>query len=113
MIKNIIVGICSLLFIMIGLDKFILFLQPPCSMMESIHSDIWKGVGVLQLLAGVLIWVPKPRKYVAGFFFVFMLVFIIVHLSQGTNDIGGAVFMSILLGLLVWDPSFIRAKQQN
>lgn len=110
-ISNIVAGICSLLFFMVGADKFLMFLEPPCSLMGSISPMIWKGLGVLQIAAGVLIWLPRYRKYVAGFFFVFMLAFTLVHLSQGTSDVGGAAFMAALLGLLVWNPSFIRGKQ--
>ncbi len=109
-IKNIIVAICSLMFFMIGADKFLNFLEPPCSLMTSISPIIWKVLGVLQLLAGVLIWLPSTRKYVVGFFTVFMIVFSIVHLVQGTTDVGGAAFMACLLGLLVWDPPFLGGK---
>jgi uncharacterized membrane protein YccC len=97
---------------MVGADKFFLFLDPPCSLMGNISPIIWKVFGVLQLAAGVLIWLPKYRKYVAGFFFVFMIVFSSIHLSQGTYDIGGAVTMAVLLGLLVWNPRFLRGKAE-
>jgi len=76
-ITNIVVAICSLLFFMIGADKFLLFLEPPCSLMSSIPPTIWKMLGVLQLIAGV-------------FFAVFMLVFTIIHLINDTYDIGGS-----------------------
>lgn len=85
-------------------------LEPPCSMMGSISPIIWKGLGVLQLAAGILIWLPKFKKYVVSFFTVFMLIFTIVHLINNTYDFGGAVFMAVLLGLLAWSPSFIRSK---
>jgi len=111
-ITNIIVTICSLLFFMIGADKFFLFLEPPCSLMDSIPSTVWKLLGVLQLAAGVLIWLPKFRRYVAGFFFIFMLVFTIIHLFAETYDIGGSVFIAVLLGLLLWNPSFLRSKNK-
>lgn len=106
-IRNAIIAVCSLLFLMVGADKFLAFLEPPCSLMESIPAAIWKVLGVLQLVAGILIWSPKYRKYVAGFFTVFMLFFTIVHLTQGTTDVGGAAFMAVLLGLLVWNPGFL------
>lgn len=111
-ITNIVVAICSLLFFMIGADKFFLYLEPPCSLMGSIPSMVWQLLGVLQLAAGVLIWLPKFRKYVAGFFVIFMLVFTIIHLFAQTYDIGGSVFMAVLLGLLVWNPSFLRSKNK-
>lgn len=112
-LSNILIGICTLLFLMVGADKFLMFLEPPCSLMGSISPIIWKGLGVLQILGGVLIWLPQFRKYVIGFFFVFMLAFTIVHLTQGTSDVGGSVFMAILLGLLIWNPSFIRSKKST
>jgi len=109
-IKNVIIGICSILFLLIGLDKFVPFMEPPCSLMANISPIIWKIFGVLQITAGILIWFPKYRKYVAGFFIVFMLVFTIYHLMEKTYDVGGAIFMAVLLSLLVWNPSFIRGK---
>ena len=109
-ITNIIVAICSLLFFMVGTDKFFAFLEPPCSLMENISTTVWKALGILQIAGGILIWVPKFRKIVVSFFFGFMLVFTIIHLIQGTYDIGGSVFMAVLLGLLVWNPSFLRGK---
>ena len=69
--------------------------------------------GVLQLASGILIWLPKYRKYIAGFFTVFMLVFTMVHLKEGTSDIGGAASMAVLLGLLAWNPSFLKGKKTN
>ena len=109
-LSNIIAGICSLMFFMIGADKFFAFLEPPCSLMNEISPIIWKGLGALQLIAGVLIMIPKYRKPVVGFFFIFMLVFSVIHLTQGTKDVGGALFMATLLGLLIWNPSFLDAK---
>ena len=97
---------------MVGADKFLLFLEPPCSLMNSISPIVWKLLGVLQLAGGVLIWLPKFRKYVTGFFFVFMLFFTIVHLVNNTYDIGGAVSMAILLGILFWNPDFLNGKRK-
>lgn len=112
MITYIIITICSLLFFMVGADKFFSFMEPPCTLMSSIPPTIWKLLGVLQLAAGIFIWIPKFRKYVAGFFAVFMLVFTIIHLIANTYDIGGAAFMAALLGLLVWNPAFLRGKNK-
>lgn len=111
-IRNIIITICSLLFLMIGADKFLFYLKPPCSLSESLPLIVWQVIGILQIAAGILILIPKYRKYTVGFFFVFMVVFTIIHLTQNTYDIGGSTFMAVLLGLLVWDPSFIRGKSK-
>ncbi len=110
-LSNIIAGICSAMFLMIGADKFLNFLQPPCSLMDSISPTIWKLLGVLQILAAVLIVLPNFRKAVSGFFCVFMVLFSVVHLTQNTTDIGGSAFMAVLLGLLTWNPIFIRGKK--
>jgi len=109
-LTNIIVAISSLLFFMVGLDKFLTFLEPPCSLMSTISPTVWKFFGILQLAAGILIWFPKFRRYVAGFFMIFMSVFTIYHLTESTYDIGGSTFMAVMLGLLVWNPSFLRGK---
>lgn len=106
-LKNIIIGIVSLMFFMIGADKFLAFLEPPCSLANSISPIAWNVLGVSQLISGILIWSPKYRKHIAGFFAVFMVVFSIVHLTQSTYDFGGAAFMAVLLGLLAWNPSFL------
>lgn len=110
-LTNIITGICSLLFFMIGADKFLTFLEPPCSLESSISPMLWKVFGVLQLATGFLIWIPRFRKYVAGFFVIFMLVFTILHLANDTYDIGGSAGMTFLLGLLVWNPWFMDGKK--
>lgn len=109
-LSNILIVICSLLFFMIGADKFLGFLEPPCTLMDNIPSTAWMFLGVMQIAAGILIWIPKYRKYVVGFFAVFMVVFVIVHLTQGTSDIGGAAAMAAQLSILVWNPAFIHKK---
>ena len=110
-LTTLLVAVCSIFFFMIGADKFSPFLEPACSLAGAIPDTIWTILGIIQLIAGVLIWLPNFRKYIVGFFFVFMIVFIIVHLTQGTYDVGGAAFMAVLLGLLTWNPRFIRAKK--
>lgn len=112
-VTNVITAICSLLFFMIGADKFFSFMEPPCTLMSSIPTTVWKALGVLQLAAGILIWLPQFRKHVSGFFAVFMLVFTIIHLMENTYDIGGSVFMGTLLGLLAWNPGFLRGKDKK
>ena len=98
------------MFFMIGADKFLSYLEPPCSLESSLSPMIWSIFGVMQLATGILLWLPQFKKYVVGFWMIFMLVFAGVHLSQGTSDFGGALFMAGLLGVLVWNPSFIRGK---
>lgn len=110
---KIIVAICSILFLVIGTDKFFLFLEPPCSLMNNIPVSIWKILGVLQILGGLLIWIPTYRKYVAGFFIVFMLTFTIIHLANSTYDIGGSLFMAVLLSVVLWNPSFLNRKDRS
>ncbi len=105
-ITNVIIAICSFFFFMVGADKFFSFLEPPCSLENSISPIVWKIFGVLQFAASILIWLPKYRKYVAGFFSIFMLVFTVIHLMADTYDVGGSAFMGVLLALLVWNPSF-------
>ncbi len=109
--STIIVALCSLFFLVIGADKFLGFLGPSCSLMDSISPNVWKFAGALQMTAGILIWLPTFRKYVAGLFLLFMLVSITNHLLADTYDIGGAVFMVVMLGLLLWNPSFLRGGE--
>lgn len=107
-LSKILIALCSLLFLTIGPDKFFPYLEPPCSLMDRINPMAWKFIGVLQIAAGILIWLPKFRNYVVGFFFVFMIIFTVIHFSQNTSDFGGSLFMGVLLGMLVWNPSFIN-----
>ncbi len=102
-----------MLFLSIGADKFLNFLEPPCSMMDHISPFIWMLFGVTQIIAGILIWFPKFKKPVATFFTVFMLTFSIVHLINNTYDIGGSVFMAVLLGLLAWNPTFLKGTTKE
>ena len=97
---------------MVGADKFFAFLEPPCSLMDSIPSIVWSALGVLQIAGGILIWLPKYRRYVVGFFTIFMLAFTVIHLVNDTTDVGGSIFMAVLLGILLWNPSFIRGKSK-
>jgi len=78
--------------------------------MGNVSTTVWYLLGVMQFAAGILIWRPKYRRFVAGFFVVFMLVFTFIHISNNTSDYGGALFMAGLLALLAWDPRFIRGK---
>lgn len=109
-LTNVLTAIGSFFFFMIGFDKFLSYLEPACSLESSIPPMIWTILGGLQLASGILIWLPGFRKHVAGFWAVFMLIFTIVHLTQNTYDFGGAAFMAVLLGVLVWNPSFLRGK---
>lgn len=111
--SKILAGICAALFFMIGADKFLNFMEPPCSLMDTFSPVVWKSIGVLQLLGGVLILMPKFRRPVAIFFTVFMISFTIYHLSQKTYDVGGAVFMAAQLGLLAWSPKFLGGQQKS
>jgi len=110
-VKNILIAIASLMFIMIGADKFFKFLQPPCSLESSISPTIWTIFGILQLAAGVLIWFPKFRKFIAGFFALFMFTFTIIHLINNQYDVGGSAFMAVLLGLIFLNPNFLKGKK--
>lgn|GEM_PF-1380163 len=109
-IATVITAFCSISFLMIGADKFLGFIEPPCSVMNNFSPLVWRGIGVLQLAGSILIWIPSLKKYIAGFFVVFMLGVSTYHLINNTTDIGGAVGIAVLLGLLVWNPRFIRGK---
>ncbi len=97
---KIITAVFSLLMFMIGVDKFMAFLTP-CNIMASIPTTLWHIIGVLQIAAAFLIWLPRFRKIVAGFFLCLMIYFIVRHLMEGTYDIGGAVFLGLICGLLL------------
>lgn len=108
LIAKILTGLATVMLFMVGSDKFLKFLQPPCSLEASIPTPIWSLFGVLMIASGILIWLPKFRRPVLIFFCLFMLTFTIIHLINGQSDIGGSLFMGVLLGLLVWNPKFLR-----
>jgi len=103
-LRNLLVLLASAMFLMIGADKFLHYLEPPCSLMDEINPLVWKVFGVLQLLTGILIWLPNWRKRLSLFFASFMLTFTVIHLLKGTSDVGGSAFMAVLLGLITWNP---------
>ncbi len=109
-LRNIIIGTCSLLLIIVGIDKFLFFLEPPCSLQESIPTMLWRGLGVLQILGGIFIWFKNYRKYIIGFFLGFMIFFTFYHIINDTYDVGGAVFLAILFGVLILNPNFLKRK---
>jgi len=112
-ISDFIAVICSMMFFMIGFDKFYAFVEPPCTLMDRISPTIWQAFGFMQVSAGILIWFPQLRRYVAGFFTLFMAFFTVYHLSVGTTDVAGSIFMGVLLGLLAWNPQFINGRKKN
>jgi len=97
----------SLIMFMIGLDKFFNFLEP-CSLLEEVPDTLWKVIGALQLVSAVLILSPKFRKTIAGLFFGLMIYFIYKHLSIGTFDIGGAIFMAIICLIIFFDRTDLK-----
>lgn len=109
-IINVIIALASIMFLMIGIDKFFPFLDPPCSLENSISPVIWKTFGVLQIAAAFLLW-TKWKKLVALFFILFMLCFSVYHISHNTYDIGGALFLAFQLGIIYWNPSFLGGKE--
>lgn len=111
MITKILTGLFSLMLLMVGADKFLNFLEPPCSLMDTLPSTVWSLLGVIQILGGLLVWSPKIKKPILVFFLFFMLGFTIYHLTQSTYDIGGSSFMAVLCGILLWDPSFMSGKK--
>jgi len=109
-LMNILVAGISLMFITLSVDKFFPFMEPPCTLMDTFNPMIWKMLGVATLIGGILLWIPKFRRATAGFFIIYMLGFSVYHLVSNTYDIGGAVFMAFLLGIVVWNPSFMGSK---
>jgi len=54
-----------------------------------------------KMAVGTTIWLLKVRKYIVGFFMVFMISFSIVNVNQNTTDIEVAVFMAILFTVFI------------
>lgn len=107
---KIVTGILSVLLIMVGADKFLAFLTPPCSLMTDVPPLLWKFIGVVQILSAILVWNPKFRKNIAWLLLGLMVYFSVRHLAEGTSDIGGAVFLGVICILMIWSPGFLRPK---
>jgi len=106
--------ITSLMFFVLAADKFLHFLKPPCSLEETFSQNVWMMIGYVYIAAASLLWHKKIGKRVAIIFAVVMIAFSIWHLVNDTYDIGGALFMALLLGLIAWKPEFLtRQKQTN
>lgn len=86
-------------------------MESSCSMMNRVSPTLWKELGTLQIVGGILIWMPRFRKYVAVILIIIKLFFTIFHLANNTYDVGGSLFMAALLGLLIWNPGFMHEKQ--
>ncbi|RNC86373.1 MAG: hypothetical protein ED556_08760 [Winogradskyella sp.] len=110
-ILKLLIAICSVLFLLVGFDKFVPLMEPQCSLKGQISPILWRLLGGLQLAAGILIWSSKLRKYVAGFFIPVLIFFTAYHLKADTYDIGGSIFMAILLGIILWNPEFLKVKK--
>lgn len=102
-INQIITGLFSIMLLMIGLDKFLVFLEQ-CSLFSSINPTTLKVIGITQILMGISVWNVKWRSSVAWLILGLMVYFIIRHIVEGTYDIGGAVFMALISILIIWDP---------
>lgn len=107
----ILTAILSILLIMIGVDKFMSFLTP-CTLLAEIQPTILKALGVIQILAGILVWSKGFKSSIAWLMAGLMIYFIIRHLVGGTSDIGGAVFLLVLCLLLIWNPAFLGDKSK-
>ena len=103
-INQILTAIFSIMLVMIGVDKFFGFLQPACTLQSDINPIVWKAIGIIQISFGILAWNIKWRKSVAWMILGLMIYFSIRHLTAGTNDIGGAVFMGVLAIMIIWNP---------
>ncbi|WP_460218287.1 hypothetical protein [Psychroserpens sp. MEBiC05023] len=82
-------------------------------MINNVSTTLWKILGGLQLAAGILIWFTILRRYVAGIFIIILLFFTTYHLRENTYDIGGSIFMIVLLGILIWNPKFLTGQRNR
>ena len=80
--------------------------------MSKVSPILWKTIGGIQIVAGILIWSAKIRKYIAGFMLAILIYFTLYHIIEKTSDIGGSIFMALLLAIIVWNPSALRKKIQ-
>lgn len=82
--------------IILGIDKFIGFIPESCSLMGVGSSLMWKLTGVIEILLGVLLFLGRYTNFILGFIIGLMLWAILMHIVNGTYDIGGAIFLAIL-----------------
>jgi len=86
--------------IVIGADKFLMFLEE-CTLQAGSDPKMWMMTGVLQILIGLSIIFDKKMNVALLLALIIFSMAIYSHISIDTDDIGGAIFLGILTLLLL------------
>lgn len=97
--KRYLVYFIALNLIILGIDKFLKIFPLACTLMADASDNLLYGIGVAEIMLGILLLIGKAQKLILTFIILFMLFAVIMHLMQGTYDISAAVFFAILAAI--------------
>lgn len=82
--------------LILGVDKFFLFIPLSCTLLVDASKSMMYGLGVVEIGLAILLLLGKFTKSILIGVCLLMVWAIAMHFISGTYDIGGAVFLAIL-----------------
>ncbi len=95
-IKKYLVYFIALNLIILGFDKFFVFIPEACSLMTDGPKNLLYSIGVIEIVLGLFLFFGKFIKPILILVILLMLWAIYAHISVDTTDYGGAIFMGIV-----------------
>jgi len=95
--KKIIIYFLALNSLIVGIDKFFLFIPESCSLLVDAPKSMLYSLGVIEIVLAILLFFSKYRRIIFVMILVLMISAIVQHLINKTYDIAGALFISIVV----------------
>ena len=95
--KKIIIYFLALNLLIVGIDKFFLFIPESCSLLVDAPKSMLYSLGVIEIVLAILLFFSKYRRIIFVMILVLMISAIVQHLINKTYDIAGALFISIVV----------------
>jgi len=108
-IKKYIIYFIALNLLVLGMDKFFLFIPDSCTLLVDAPKSMLYTLGVIEVVLGILLCLGKYTRTILVAILVLMISAIVMHMVNDTYDIGGAVFLI----LLVLIPLMLPAERVN
>lgn len=102
----------GLMFINSGLNKFFKYMPVPDELPEELVKDfqaimeiswLYPLVGIIEIMGGILIIVPKTRAAGALFILPLMVGILAIHLSVAPEGLIVAILLAIILIWIMWE----------
>ena len=106
--KKYLIYFISINLFILGLDKFLKLMPLSCTLLTDASESLMYGLGVIEILLAVLLFLGKFTKTILVVVVLFMVWAIVMHLMADTYDIGGAVFLAVLSTVLLVLPKSIN-----